>query len=165
MSRLLCLMALLAASQLTAQMDVSLGGMRWQGERRGDFLVMEVYAPTQGWVGVGFNRDNGIVGSDLLLLRVLDGKADGTDLFVKGAGDPRTDESLGGSHDLEIIDFAETREGTYLKFRRPWPGEDTYDFPLREGESFWLILAYSTHDDFGHHSRMRQHEKVVVNLR
>ncbi len=147
-----------------AQMELSLGGMSWKCNKEGDFLVMELRAPTRGWVGVGFNQENAIVQSDLLLFHVVDGKEESTDMYVKGFGNPKTDESLGGSHDIEIVDFSETNYETYIKFRRLWKGEDIYDYPLKNGEPFWLILAYSTHDEFEHHSRMRRHEKIVFNV-
>lgn len=158
------LVASLVVYPAQAQMEYSLGGMHWKCHREGDFLVMELRAPTQGWVGVGFNQENDIVRSDLLLFHVINGQAESTDMYVKGFGNPKTDESLGGSQDIEILDFNETDQETFLKFRRSWKGADVYDYPLRNGEPFWLILAYSTHDEFEHHSRMRKHAKVIFKV-
>ncbi len=162
---LVFLLTFCIACSLNAQMELSLGGMTWKCNRDGDFLVMELRAPTKGWIGVGFNQENSIVQSDLLLFHVVDGKEGSTDLYVKGIGNPKTDKSLGGSHDIEIIDFSETKNETYIKFRRLWKGKDIYDYQLKNGEAFWLILAYSTHDEFAHHSRMRKHEKVIFNVK
>ncbi|MEM6841009.1 MAG: DOMON domain-containing protein [Bacteroidota bacterium] len=161
---LVALLIYCVAYSAQAQMESSLGGMSWKCNKEGDYLVMELRAPTQGWVGVGFNQKNDIVQSDLLLFHVVDGKEESTDMYVKGFGNPKTDESLGGSHDIEVVDFSETNQETYIKFRRLWKGADVYDYPLKNGEQFWLILAYSTHDEFEHHSRMRKHEKVVFNV-
>ncbi|MGD1893805.1 MAG: DOMON domain-containing protein [Cyclobacteriaceae bacterium] len=164
MKKLMLLVTSCIAYSAQAQMELSVSGMSWKCNRDGDSLVMELRAPSQGWVGVGFNQDNNIVRSDLLLFHVVDGQEESTDLYVQGIGNPKTDESLGGSHDIEVLDFSETNRGTYIKFRRLWKGKDVYDYRLKNGEAFWLILAYSTHDEFEHHSRMRQHEKVVFNV-
>ncbi len=153
------------ATSTYAQMALSLGGMSWTCSQEGDFLVMELRAPTTGWLGIGFNQENSIVHSDLLLFHVVDGKAESTDLYVKGIGNPKTDKSLGGSHDIEILDFSEGENETYIKFRRPRKGKDAYDYRLKNEEAFWLILAYSTHDEFEHHSRMRKHKKVVFKVK
>ena len=151
-------------SIIHAQMETSLGGMSWNCSKEGDFLIMELRAPTYGWIGVGFNSKDNIVQSDLLLFQVVDGQAKAKDLYVKGFGNPQTDDSLGGSHNIEILAYSEKDNETYIKFRRKWKTEDKYDYQLQNGEAFWLILAYSTHDEFEHHSRMRKHEKVVFNI-
>lgn len=164
MIRLLMAGLLLWSSIAAAQQSIELNGMQWTCQKQGDNLVMTLQAPTAGWVGVGFNHKNAIVHSDLLLLHIVDGVATAQDMYVKGFGDPRQDSTLGGADDIEILSAEERSDMTYIRFRRPYQTKDEYDYPLREGEDFWLILAYSTHDDFAHHSRMRQHVKVELDL-
>jgi hypothetical protein len=154
-------LSFLMAYSMNAQREYSAGGMSWKYEMEGGYLVMELRAPTKGWVGVGFNEKNDIVHSDLLLFHVRGSEAEGVDLYVKGYGNPKTDESMGGSHDIEIVDFRETEQETFIKFRRRWKVTDDYDYQLKNGEAFWLILAYYTQDEFDHHSIMRKHQKVV----
>lgn len=149
---------------LLSQSSVTLGEMTWTCAHEGDHLVMTLRAPTTGWVGIGFNQSNDIVGSDLLLLHVEGGEAKAQDMYVKGIGNPKPDTSLGGSTDVEIIAYEETAEYTSISFRRPYPTSDPYDYVLAPDQEFWLILAYSTADDFSHHSRMREHQKVVFKL-
>ena len=158
---LLVLLLSLASLHLQAQLSATSSGMSWTCTRSGDHLIMELTTPTTGWVGVGFNQENRILESDLLLFHVVDGQAEGTDLFVKGMGDPRADTELGGSVDVKILSFREGDGQTYIKFKRPFPAADDFDFHFQEGAAFWLILAYSTHDEFAHHSRVRQHRQVV----
>lgn len=146
---------------LNAQSSVQLGGMSWSCAQERDYLVMKLYAPTTGWLGVGFNHHNNIVHSDLLLFNVRDGQVNKQDMYVRGIGDPQLDSHLGGSTDVEIIAFEETAEHTFICFRRPYQVDDRFDFSLVRDQEFWLILAYSIDDDFRHHSRMRQHQKVV----
>ncbi len=149
---------------LKAQMDVSLGGMSWSCSKEGEYLVMELRAPTTGWVAVGFNGENNILHSDLLMFHIVNGKVETQDMYVKGIGDSRLDVSLGGSKDLEVMSAEEKGDETYIRFRRWWAGQDRYDYRLIHGEAFWLILAYSTHDDFSHHSSMRKHKEIVFKV-
>lgn len=159
--RVLIILALFSTFNLQAQLKVTLGGMDWTCTKDGNYLLMELRAPTTGWVAVGFNSTNNIVQSDLLMMHIVNGKVECQDMYVKGLGDPRLDDTLGGSQDLEIIAAEEKNNETYLQFRRSWPAKDKYDYQLQNGQAFWLILAYSTHDEFDHHSRMRKHKEVV----
>lgn len=145
-------------------LKVSLGGMKWSCVREGNELIMELSAPTKGWVAVGFNDENNILHSDLIMFRVVDGQVEVQDMYVKGVGDPRLDDSLGGRQNIDMLEAEERDQQTYVRFRRPWSGKDDYDYNLEQGETFWLILAYSTHDDFAHHSRLRRHVKVIFNI-
>jgi hypothetical protein len=130
--------------------------MTFSYEIQGDSIEITFSAPTTGWVGVGFNSEDNIVGSDLLLFHVISGKAEYMDMFVKAAGDPREDEKLGGRNNVRLLNAVED-ERTEVNFKIPFPGSDKYDFPLEYDKKFWLILAYSTHDEFDHHSRIRKH--------
>lgn len=160
---LLLLLALCPA--VYGQSTVELGGMQWTCTQADDYLIMELQAPTTGWVGVGFNQTNSIVHSDLLLLNIVEDEVNNQDMYVVDFGNPRLDTDLSGSHDLEVLAFEERNGQTYIRFRRPLMSTDHFDFDLEDGAKFWLILAYSTHDDFAHHSRMRQHTQVVLDLK
>ncbi len=125
-------------------------------------VLITVKAPTTGWVGVGFNSQNSIVGSDLRLFHIIDGKSEATDLYVKAAGDPRKDNTLGGTYDMTILKAQETKKSTLIQFSIPLDSNDPYDFKHEPGKAFWLILAYSVSDDFEHHSRVRKHIPFTI---
>ncbi len=143
---------------LKAQKEVNVGGMTLSYIVDHENIQIQLEAPTTGWVGVGFNTENRIVHSDLLLFHVLEhNKAEYLDMCVAGIGDPRTDISMGGSSDIHLLSASESLNNTSVKFEILLNGKDPYDFSHQLDQEFWLILAYSTHDDFGHHSRMRKH--------
>jgi|GEM_PF-2252169 len=127
-------------------------------------LVCKMEAPTNGWVGVGFNKQNSIVGSDLLLFNIVNGKSTYTDLFVKSAGNPKKDIDLGGENSIRLIDSQENENNTMVHFSIPLNSDDPFDFTHKIGESFWLILAYSVEDEFEHHSRVRKHIPFKLEL-
>ena len=155
-TKTLSYLLLLMPWSIVAQ-GLTVAGMTFGYELENDNLVMEISAPTTGWVGVGFNSTNNIVGSDLYLFHVVNGQAEGLDMYVKGIGDPKVDTTLGGNESFEILEASEKSGVTKIKFSLPFPSSDRYDFKHEKDTKFWLILAFSTHDDFAHHSRMRKH--------
>lgn len=140
---------------------VHVGGMNMSYEIANDSLTISLRAPTTGWIGIGFNHENNIVGSDLLLFHVIDEQTTGTDLYVQALGDPRKDIELNGHESFRILYGSEANGHTQVQFRVPLDNQDPYDFQHTLSESFWLILAYSAHDDFDHHSLMRRHVSFV----
>ncbi|MEM1408085.1 MAG: DOMON domain-containing protein [Bacteroidota bacterium] len=143
----------------TYAQDVTLGGMTMSYQIINDHIEITLKAPTLGWLGIGFNDQNSIVKSDLYLLRVKDRKAEGLDMYVIGAGNPKEDHKIGGYFNLREIEGKETDGSTTLKFQLPVQSKDRYDFSHEIGADFWLILAYSQSDDWDHHSMMRRHTK------
>lgn len=150
----LCLMG---SAGLFGQQTISTNGISFSYEVKNDMLNCTLKAETQGWIGVGFNSRNSIVGSDLLLFNIIGGKPSSTDLYVKGAGNPKKDSELGGTHSIQILEAEEIGNTSMVQFSIPMDSGDPYDFKHKINQEFWLILAYSVADDFGHHSRVRKH--------
>ncbi len=144
-------------SWLYCQREFAIEGMKFSYVLDKEEIEIQLTAPTKGWLGIGFNDQNSIAGSDLYLLRVQQAIVEGLDLFVVAFGNPQEDAKLDGSNDLKIISGEETETSTTVKFRLPFPSQDQYDFQHKVEEDFWLILAYSVSDDFDHHSIMRKH--------
>ena len=162
--RKLALMGLFCtqALALCAQSEVAVNGMVLKHKVVGKEIEFTLSAPTTGWVGIGFNDANEIVGADLLLFHIVNGKVAFQDMIVKGLGDPRLDTTLGGTDDVKIISGEERGRLTEITFRLPLQSNDPNDFALEKGKTLWLIMAYSTHDEFDHHSRMRKHIRWEV---
>lgn len=128
----------------------------------GEYLDCSLKAPTTGWIGVGFNQKNTIVGSDLLLFNVVQGKVSCTDLFIQGIGNPVEDALNGGGNTISLLDGREEGSTTQVHFSIPLNSGDVNDFVHKIGQEAWLILAYSVADDFSHHSRVRKHIPFVI---
>ena len=156
-TRILMIGLLLFSFGLNAQKEIVVKGMKLSYEIIDETIEIELNAPTNGWVGVGFNDQNSIVKSDLLLFHVIGNKVKAKDMYVVGFGDPQEDLMMGGTMDVKDLEGKEINNTTQIKFKLPFPSQDSFDFKHRKGKEFWLILAYSTHDEFDHHSRMRQH--------
>ena len=149
-------------AQEATKKSVTRGGMTFEWEMKDGRLHGKLDAPHTGWVVVGFNLQNNIVGSNLLMFRVKNGKVEARDLRTVAMGDPRTDESLGGSNDITNVSGREENGHTYINFEYPLHSGDKHDYPLTSGEKTWVILAWSVSDDWDHHSRMRQHVELKL---
>ena len=139
--------------------SLNMHGMELSYALRGDSVDITLSAPTRGWIGIGFNDQNSIVKSDLLLFHVVNGRTESVDMYVVGAGNPKKDIASGGQHSARVKKGQENRSKTTVHFSIALRSRDPYDYQHQLAEDFWLILAYSTHDEFAHHSRMRKHVK------
>lgn len=155
--RAFIVLCLTGSAGLMGQQTISTNGIFFAYQIEDDRLNCTLKAETKGWIGIGFNSRNSIVGSDLLLFNIVDGKPSSTDLFVKSAGNPKKDTELGGKNSIKILDSKETGNTSMVQFSIALNSGDPYDFKHKVNQEFWLILAYSMDDDFEHHSRVRKH--------
>lgn len=144
-------------STAIAQPDLETGGMKMSYRIENDSIRIELYAPTTGWLAIGFHTRNEIVGADLKMLRIVGNRPEAEDRKTRRVGYYPSDTEFGGENNIEIISGVQDKFGTKVTFRIPLNSGDTNDFIHHPGEDFWMILAYSASPDFEHHSRMRKH--------
>ena len=144
--------------------QVEMGGMKMDYKIEDNEMTITLAAPTEGWLAVGFNDKNDIVHSDLLMFAIKDEQIIAEDRYVKGFRDYPIDEEQGGTTNIEVIKGKETKKGTTVTFKIPLQSGDEKDFQHQANKDVWLILAYSTSDDFQHHSVMRKHRKVRLKI-
>ncbi|MEL7001161.1 MAG: DOMON domain-containing protein [Bacteroidota bacterium] len=160
MKALVLFITLFSPAALIAQgKSVNLGGMEMSYRLRADSIYITLSAPTTGWIGIGFNSQNSIVKSDLILFHIIDNQTEAVDMYVVAAGNPQKDDNLGGQQSITVKHSLEAEGKTTVRFSVALRSRDRYDYQHNPGDDFWLILAYSTHDEFEHHSRMRKHIK------
>jgi len=143
----------------SAQNPIHLGSMKMSYRLHQDTFIVSLEAPTKGWLAIGFNDVNNIIHSDLMMLKVQDGKVYAEDQYVKGPQNNPPDQTQGGTHDLFDLKGEEVGNRTIISFKRLLKNADTLDYQHTVGENFWLIMAYSISDDFNHHSIMRKHTR------
>ena len=161
--KFLCFLASLCVyTGLKAQQSVEASGITFQYEVKGDSIHAVLSAPTEGWVGVGFNSKNSIVGSDLLLFNMMGKHVSGTYLFVIGYVNPVKDSENGGKNTVLIHGGTQESGYTKIQFSIPLDSKDSNDFVHVLGQKYWLILAYSVSDDFDHHSIVRKHVPFIL---
>ena len=128
-------------------------------EERIEFVVT---APTKGWVAIGFNEQNQLVGNHLVMGKVQAGEVTLSDRYVVGVGNHQAVESLGGINHLADIQGEERLLCTNILFSLPIKAMDDYHIDLVEHKQIHLLLAYSQVDDFEHHSIMRTSVSVEL---
>lgn len=136
---------------------IEVNGMVFRWHIAEDRLHVDVSAPTQGWVAVGFNPKRGLAGTHLIMGAVVDGQTTVDDRYIVRIGQHRSISALGGVPSLSHIQGTETADETRLSFSLPLHAPDRFHQTLVPGETYHLLLAYSVDDDFMHHSRMRTH--------
>ncbi|KAA3602849.1 MAG: hypothetical protein DWQ06_06670 [Calditrichaeota bacterium] len=158
------LACLLLSANLFAESKNSytFGEMNFSAKIVQDSILVLIKAPTKGWLAVGLNSENSIVGSDLKMFRVVSGKVEFEDQFTTGFGIHPQDSELGGTSNVKIISGSENEKFTEILFQIPMVSKDKFDFKIEPNKKFWLILAYSTEDDFQHHSIMRKHKEIEI---
>ncbi|MEL6140411.1 MAG: hypothetical protein AAFU67_02200 [Bacteroidota bacterium] len=145
-----------------AQIKVGPMNLTWTYED--EYIVFTVQSPDMGWVVLGINDRDDIVGATLY-----------SGGYRTGAGtyfSERLVTSLGKNQSLKelglterVTDFAveeNSSKGTKLKIRMPYHAKGGKEYDLSKGQEHWIILAYSVSDDADHHSRFRKHVKVKL---
>lgn len=137
---------------------VAIDGMQARWRVHGEELVIELAADTTGWMVVGFNDRDHIVGADLVLVRVVGGKAELHDHHVVAAGDHRPDPTPSAGR--RILDHAQSSGQTRARLALPLASSDPHDHRLTGPGERWMILAWSVSPDLDHHSRVRRHIRL-----
>lgn len=134
--------------------------IKW--EANAEQVLFEVFAPTSGWVALGFNSTNNIVGTNLIMGASKSNQSIVEDHFVVSVGVHRQTELVGGKTAINNLNCIENSYGTTMKFSIPQVPLDRFHYNLSQGTKLWLICAYSQEDNFEHHSTIREHIEVSI---
>lgn len=142
--------------------QISVGNMNIKWNLKNDRVFFEVFAPTKGWVALGFNTENEIIGSNLVMGAYFRDKTIVEDQYVSSIGVHQKVEELRIQSTIDHTLCFENDVGTILKFSLPCQSSDQYHKSFIKGSHLWLICAYSVEDDFAHHSISREHIKISI---
>lgn len=142
--------------------SIEVGGMAIHWQYREDLLLIEASAPDNGWLALGFNTTDNIVGAYLIMAGVNEGKPYLEEHFVTGFGEHHPLSKLGGQETAVLIEATESAGLTRVRFSLPVSKKDKFRCDLPPGTALFMICAYSMSDDLQHHSRMRKHLRVVL---
>jgi hypothetical protein len=133
--------------------------VRWRHIPEGVEFV--VTGPTAGWVAIGFNDHDSIVGAELFMAAVQDGVGVAEHHRVVAVGLHPNVESMGVPSALSHAEVAlDERGSTVAHF--VVQAEYVPNVRLTRGEMLWLIIAYSVAPEFDHHSRIRSHVRITM---
>ncbi len=125
-------------------------------------VYFKVIAPTKGWVTIGFNTTDDISGAHLIMGHVVNGQPNVVEHYTLSPGNYKSLERLGAGSQVQHISGWEKSNETTIVFSLPIKAVSKYRKDLNQGSEHTMILAYSLHDDFQHHSIMRTSEKIIL---
>jgi hypothetical protein len=103
---------------------------------------------TEGWIAVGFNPTDMMEGANLVIGYVEDEEVYIRDDYGSWLTSHVSDESVGGSDDINIISGEEKNGTTSLRFSIPIDSGDEYDGTLNLGGKNTILLSYGGNDSF-----------------
>ncbi|MEL6863076.1 MAG: DOMON domain-containing protein [Bacteroidota bacterium] len=135
--------------------QIEKNGMKVSWAFEGEQLKVEVVAPTKGWVAIGFNEQDQLVGHHLIMGKVVGDQIYVSDRYIRGIGQHYAVTELGGISHLSQPSGQEDSGGTQIRFHIATSPKDAFHYTLEKGQTIHLLIAYSQSDDFEHHSAMR----------
>lgn len=126
---------------------ITLDGITFGWEITSDKIIVEIEAPTTGWVSIGFEPSQGMADANILIGNVIDGVTSIRDDFGNSAYSHVSDLSLGGEDNITFISGLEVGNKTNLKFSIPLDSGDQYDTIISAGDLITIILAFGDEDN------------------
>ena len=139
---------LLAADLYAEKMQsVKVQDMQFSWEISNGNLVVEILAPTEGWIAVGFNPSKMMKDANIIIGYVDDnGKTVVNDHYGTSPIGHKADTDIGGTDDITIISGSQNGGATRIKFSIPLSSGDIYDSELKAGAKTVILLAYGDSD-------------------
>jgi len=140
---------------------VSAVGMTFEWRVEGRFLHGRMRAPTTGWVTVGFNQEDQLAGTKLIMGYVADGEV----VVEEHIADPPNHlpkTQLGGHHAISEVSGSEREGSTTIEFLVELDSGDPVDITLRPGARYYVTMAWSHEDDLYHHSARRTSVEIAL---
>lgn len=114
--------------------------LKWKiSEENAEFIVG---APTQGWIGVGFDPSNAMKDANFIIGYVQNGELVIEDHFGEGPFAHKPDRELGGTNDILEYTGSEAETGTEMQFTIPLDSGDSYDTLIEKGGEHVILIAY-----------------------
>ena len=118
-------------------------------------IVIEMEAPTQGWIAIGFNETSELTNTYLIMGAVTNGKAEVKEHHVFKPGDYQSFEAIGEPESITEVSGSQTSHSTSIQFSLPTSSFFQYSKTLKPNTEITMLIAYSQKRDFQHHSIMR----------
>lgn len=125
-------------------------------------IEFKVYGNTKGWIAIGFEPSIMMKDSDIIIGYVKDNKVVIEDHFSHTMTGHKSDESLGGENNLEIIDGSEVDGVTMLHFALPIESKDKFDISLIPGKSYKIIFATGRDDNLKAKHNFRGSDRLNI---
>ncbi len=137
-------------------------GMSVQWSFKNKKLIFQTRTNTLGWVAIGINEEEELVGSNLITLSINEGQPIISDRYILGHGNHKAIEELDGQSHVTLNHSKKSANSVWFEFEVICSPTDPYHFQLRKGKTIYLTMAYSISPDFQHHSLKREIRKIIL---
>ena len=131
------------------------GEMTFRSAVVGKNLRVEIFAPTAGWIAVGFDPEFMMKGANFLIGYAVGDQVVIEDQFGVSSFHHQRDVELGGKDHIMEKSASTLANGTEIRFTIPLDSGDPYDKKLEVGKTYKIILAYGTTTDLGKKHRKK----------
>jgi hypothetical protein len=107
-----------------------------------NMLRIGLESPGTGYVAIGFDPVRGMEGANYIIGYVLEGEAYVRDDFGISGTTHVPDTERGGENNILLAKGSEWADHTVLEFMIPLDSGDAMDKPLRDGETYTILVAY-----------------------
>ena len=125
---------------------LDLEDLRFYWSVEADSLKIKLSADTEGWVGVGFNPSEMMMGASFIIGYVKDGVVKVEDHHGHASRLHRLDVDMGGSDDFSDAGGSEKKGRTEITFRVPLKSADSLDKQINATGDTKVLLAYGRTD-------------------
>jgi len=138
---------IISAGEYAMNRSLSSGRYTVHWSNNADELVMALEGRTSGFVAIGFEPVQAMMGADMIMGWVSDGKATVLDLNSTGLYGPHPpDEDLGGRDDILEFGGNESNGWTVIEFKRMMNTLDPFDKSFQPGQTVNIIWSMSSSD-------------------
>jgi len=127
-----------------------------------DSIDLYFVYPGQHWVGFGFGTQ--MKGADIITVEFINGQVVVTDRQGAGHSLPPSDISLGGTNDVQLVEYSSNSTINVIHVTRKLVTGDSLDFVLTGPGSYNIISAYSPTDDVESHMKGGNFTAVNVQM-
>ncbi len=145
-----------------AKRRISAGDMIFTWFHLDDQLMGKLQAPAPGWLAIGFNNQETLLGTRFIMAAVHDDGSVHAEERIAVPGGHDALSNQGGSLGLDHLQGARKNGTTELTFSLSDNVNDPNQVSLAPGSPTYLMLAWSHEADFAHHSAWRRHFDVTL---
>lgn len=146
----------ISASEYAMNQSLSSGryAVHWRNDA--DELLMALEGRTAGFVAIGFEPVQAMMGADMIMGWVSDGEATVLDLNSTGTYGPHPpDEDLGGRDNILEFGGNESSGWTVIEFKRKMDTQDPFDKSFLPGQTVNIIWSMSSSDSLAPRHNVR----------
>ncbi|XP_022806734.1 DBH-like monooxygenase protein 1 homolog isoform X1 [Stylophora pistillata] len=115
----------------------------WSTDLDAKMIYFAMEAVSTGWVGLGFSENGAMIGSDVVIGWVKDGKGNLKDHFATSSSSLVVDHQ----QDYELTGYKESGGKAVLRFQRKFDTHDPWDRKFEKGDTNVIFAFHSENPD------------------